>query len=464
MRRPPAGLSAPAGTGLMAPEAAAAAAASAKGDTCADWLEREEVTHTCCGAGCCACCARSAGGRGLPRGMPDSEPECPSPTPSSELLRLLGTVLGVCAPPGGRGLERRPLLALLKLGGADERSACDRSTCMCERRQGRGCQAPVGWSGWECKLGAHATNTTRGAFHSSNWCIVPPGTRAPPFQLCSGTSCNTTAHTWPVFLAALDTSCSSTRGGNSTPSISSEHCTGQGQLEVAWQAGGEACRILPRQRVMQGSQAACDPAGHLPLSTRLPAHLHQLHACVIDVAGHLARPILQPALIHRWRSAPPRHQHRAQQARAVVPPRRARQWCRQQPVDAALGAQLAPVGQNVAAGWCRWGGGVHDELRGWSKRAAGSIAQPPCHPNFSIAGVQPGALNAPVGCGAIHVDQRVPLQAALHRAGLLPRKKGRGCQGPRVHGSILDQFEALQAIIGAALGQHKPGKEQGAAA
>ena len=139
----------------MAPEAAAAAAASAKGETCAaDWLARKVVTHTCCGA---ACCARSAGGRGLPRGMPDSEPECPSPTPSSELLRLLGTVLGVSAPPGGRGLERRPLLALL--GGADERSASARSTCRGERRQGRGCQAPV-------RLGG-----------SASWVRMPPAQR-----------------------------------------------------------------------------------------------------------------------------------------------------------------------------------------------------------------------------------------------------------------------------------------------
>lgn len=145
----------------------------------------------------------------------------------------------------------------------------------------------------------------------------------------------------------------------------------------------------------------------------------------------------------------------------MLAPRRARQRCRQQPVNAALGAQLAPVGQDVAAGWCRWGGGVGDELRCWTKRDVASIARPPCHTSFNTTGLQSGALNAPVRCCAIDADQRVPLQAALHRAGLLPRKERRGQQRPCVHASILDQFEALQAIVRAALGQHKPGKEQG---
>lgn len=53
-RMPPEGLSAPAGgTGLIAPEAAAAAAASANGDTCAVWLPTVALMpHTAGGCGC----------------------------------------------------------------------------------------------------------------------------------------------------------------------------------------------------------------------------------------------------------------------------------------------------------------------------------------------------------------------------------------------------------------------------
>lgn len=281
------------------------------------------------------------------------------------------------------------------------------------------------------------------------------------------------------------TSCSSTRGGNSTPSISREHCGGRAWREgAAFHAVQSTCcghdGVFPTSvssvRAVEAGAHRCTPPRQHPSLSPAPSHAPPSAEWRHDICCWPSPRPTPPASAHPLRArrpAPPPAPPRAGASRAAAPactPAAQPAASRSRSRCAAGASQPAPPCVRVVWGrrvclraghsWCL----PAEQLRthGHLSRAAQAHTAPACAAKCVVATL-PGAracacmhTHAPVGRGGVDAHHGVPLQAALHRAGLLAPEKRRGRQRRCVDAAILDQLVARQAVVRAALCQQKP--------